>query len=280
LNVEPATRSESVSLRILVFGAHPDDCDLRAGGTAIKYARLGHRVRMVSLTNGDAGHHVMGGAPLAWRRRQEAAAAARCLGVDYLVLDHHDAELVPSLQIRAQVVGLLREMAPDLVMAPRLWDYHPDHRATAQVVMDAMYLATVPNYVSSARHLDRMPVALSVWDAFQRPYPFTPDVVVDISDVFDQKVSALHCHASQVYEWLPYNRGELDRVPESEEARRVWLTAQQGMRAAQMAEAYRDRLIARYGLSQGSCAVAVEAFEANEYGTSLTADAGQRLFPF
>jgi LmbE family N-acetylglucosaminyl deacetylase len=280
LNVVPATVDGSEPLRILVFGAHPDDCDLRAGGTAIKYARLGHHVRFVSLTNGDAGHQAMGGAPLAWRRRQEAAAAARCFGVEYLVLDHHDAELVPSLQVRAQVVGLIREMAPDLVMAPRLWDYHPDHRATAQVVMDAMYLATVPDYVSSARHLDRMPVAVSVWDAFQRPYPFAPDVVVDISDVFDQKVSALHCHASQVYEWLPYNRGELDRVPAREQARIAWLAAQQGKRAARLAEAYRDRLIARYGLPRGSHAVAVEAFEASEYGTPLTADASDQLFPF
>ena len=120
---------------------------------------------------------------------------------------------MPTLDIRREVVGLIRDMAPDLVMAPRLWDYHPDHRATAQLVMDAMYLATVPNYASAHRHLDRMPVAMSVWDAFQRPYRFSPDVVVDISDAFDDKVAAIHCHTSQVYEWLPYNRGELASVP-------------------------------------------------------------------
>lgn len=271
---------ERDALRILVFGAHPDDCDLRAGGTACLYARLGHLVRFVSLTNGDAGHHEIGGAPLAWRRRQEAQAAARCLGIDYVVLDHHDAELMPSLDVRAEVVALIREMSPDLVMAPRLWDYHPDHRATAQVVMDAMYLATVPNYVSAVRHLNAMPVAVSVWDGFQRPYPFRPDVVVDITDTLECKLDALHCHTSQVYEWLPYNAGKLATVPAADDARRAWLREQQMARAARLLAAYQGDIVARYGPERASRIKAVEAFEISEYGTLLTPQARERLFPF
>jgi LmbE family N-acetylglucosaminyl deacetylase len=280
LNNDPIIDSRADDLRVLIFGAHPDDCDLRAGGIARKYAQLGHRVQMVSLTNGDAGHYAMGGAPLAWRRREEAAAAARCLGVDYLVLDHHDAELMPTLDIRGEVVALIRDMVPDLVMAPRLWDYHPDHRATAQLVTDALYLSTVPNYVSSSRHLDRMPVAVSVWDAFQRPCPFSPDVVVDISDVFDAKLAAIHCHTSQVYEWLPYNRGELARVPVDEEGRRRWLAEQQTARAQRLVGIYQSQLVQRYGAEHAKSVLALEAFEVSEYGAPPTAEVRDRLFPF
>ncbi len=280
MNNSPQPTSDQDVLRILVFGAHPDDCDLRAGGTACLYARLGHHVRFVSLTNGDAGHHEIGGAPLAWRRRQEAQAAARCLGIDYVVLDHHDAELMPSLEVRAEVVAMIREMSPDLVMAPRLWDYHPDHRATAQVVMDAMYLATVPNYVSAVRHLDAMPVAVSVWDGFQRPYPFRADVVVDITEALDCKLEALHCHTSQVYEWLPYNAGKLAAVPAEDDARKTWLREQQMGRAARLLEAYHGEIVERYGAERASRIKAVEVFEVSEYGTPLTPLARDRLFPF
>ncbi len=267
-------------LRVLVFGAHPDDCDIRAGGVAAKYARLGHHVKMVSVTNGDAGHHAMGGAPLAWRRRQEAAAAGERLGVEYTVLDHHDAELMPTLSVRAEIVRIIRDFRPDLVMAPRLWDYHPDHRATAQLVMDAMYLSTVPNFCSDTPHLARMPVAMYVWDGFQRPYPFSPDVVIDIDDAFEAKLEALHCHASQVYEWLPYNRRVLDEVPVGDAERRKWLRAWLHPRSAQQAAMYRSKLAERYGDEKASVITAAEAFEVSEYGMPLTDDEAQRLFPF
>ncbi|MFH1084891.1 MAG: PIG-L family deacetylase, partial [Chloroflexota bacterium] len=171
-------------LRLLVFGAHPDDCDIKAGGLAALYSRAGHHARLVSLTNGDAGHHAMGGAALAQRRRAEAQAAGRCLGADYLVLDHHDGELLPDLAVRREVVGLIREFHPDLVASPRPWDYHPDHRATAQLVLDAIYLCTVPNFAAFAPHLRRMPVLVYVHDGFSSPRPFQPTVVVDIDPVW------------------------------------------------------------------------------------------------
>lgn len=272
--------SDSDKLRVLIMGAHPDDCDLRAGGVAAKYARAGHTVQMVSLTNGAAGHHEMGGAPLAWRRRQEAAAAAACLGCEYLVLDYPDGALEPSLDVRAQVIRLIRRFRPDLVLAPRQWDYHPDHRAAAQIVTDAVFLATVPNVVSDVAHLASMPVLMYVWDGFQRPYPFSPDVVVRIDDALDAKLAALHCHTSQVYEWLPYNSGALAQVPVGEQERRAWLRGWYMARAAHLAELYRDQLAQRYGREVGDATQAVEAFETSEYGAPLTPEAAERLFPF
>ncbi len=273
-------QNEKGGLRVQVFGAHPDDCDLRAGGVVIKYAQAGHLVQMVSLTNGAAGHQAMGGAPLAWRRRQEAAAAAACLGCEYLVLDHPDGGLAPTLDVRTEVVRLIRGFCPDLILAPRQWDYHPDHRATAQIVTDAVFLATVPNIVSDMPHIARMPVVAYVWDGFQRPYPFVPDVVVSIDDALETKLSALHCHASQVYEWLPYNSGALDQVPEDEAGRLAWLRGWYLARSAHLADQYRPQLVQRYGPEEGYAVQAVEAFEISEYGAPLTPEAAARLFPF
>ena len=270
----------SEGLRIQIFGAHPDDPDVRAGGVAALYAQQGHRVQMVSLTNGDAGHHQIGGAPLAWRRRQEALAAGARLGAEYIVLDNHDGQLVPSIENREQVIRLIRAFRPDLVMTPRLYDYHPDHRATAQLVQDAIFLATVPNIVSDTPHLRHMPVVVYVEDGFQKPYPFAPDVVVGIDEVIGAKFEALGCHVSQVYEWLPYNRGEEHTVPEEPQARRAWLQAHLEPRFRRPAELHRAKLLALYGEERGRAIRYAEAFEACEYGAPLTESNLRRLFPF
>ncbi|NLE45816.1 MAG: PIG-L family deacetylase [Chloroflexi bacterium] len=273
-----AVRSEVSG--VLIFGAHPDDADFSAGGVAALFAECGCRVKLVSLTNGDAGHFEMGGAPLAWRRRREAAASGTVLGCEYVTLDTHDGELLPTLELRREVIGLIREFKPDVVMTPRPWDYHPDHRYTAQVVQDALYMVTVPNVVSRAPHLDANPVVLYVHDGFQRPYPFVADVVADIGSVVERKVDALHCHTSQVYEWLPYNRGELDTVPLGEDDRRAWLRQTLEPRLRRAADLYRDRLIALYGDVHGSEVVYAEAFEICEYGAPLADADIPRLFPF
>src|SRR5258708_268330 len=134
-------------LRLLIIGAHPDDADYSAGGTAALYRAAGHRVRMVSLTNGDAGHHVIYGQELAERRRLEARAAGGIIGATYDTLDNHDGQLLPTLENRWQVIRLIRTEQPDLVLTHRPNDYHPDHRYTSQLVQDAAYLVTVPPIV-------------------------------------------------------------------------------------------------------------------------------------
>src|SRR3954471_19799693 len=100
-------------LRLLILGAHPDDADYSAGGLAALYRAAGHDVLMVSLTNGDAGHHEHPGPALAARRAAEAAAAAAVIGSRYLVLSHHDGELLPTLENRRQIIGLIRTYDPD-----------------------------------------------------------------------------------------------------------------------------------------------------------------------
>jgi len=267
-------------LNILIFGAHPDDPDYSVGGVAALYARQGHRVKMVSLTNGDAGHHEEGGAPLAWRRRAEAAAAGQALGVDYITLDIHDGALLPTLENRQQVIAIIRAFEPELVMVHRPNDYHPDHRYASQLVQDASYMVTVPNVVSHVPHLRTMPVIVHTWDHFQKPYPFQADVVVAIDETVEQKIDALHCHTSQMYEWLPYNGRYLEEVPAGERERRHWLRAHTEPRLRRQADLYRAKLKQLYGATRGQQIQYAESFEACEYGAPLTAENIGRLFPF
>jgi len=270
----------SRTLRVLAIGAHPDDCDYRFGGCAIKYARLGHRVKFVSMTNGDGGHYGQGGGPLARRRLEEARSSAAVAGIEYQVLDLHDAELVPSLENRWLVVKLIREFAPDMVVTNRPNDYHPDHRYTSQLVQDAAYTVTIPNVQALTPHLQYNPV-IAYWnDGFQRPYPHTPDVAVDIDDVAELQMDMLNCHVSQFYEWLPYNHGTVDQLPSDPGARRDWMAEQRlGMMAGE-ADRCRELLKRLYGEERGAQVRYCESFEFGEYGGAVTEDSLAELFPF
>lgn len=264
---------------LLVFGAHPDDCELTAGGLAALYAARGGRVRFVSLTNGDAGHHSLAGAVLARRRHQEAHDAAAVLGVESQVLDNHDGELLPTLDRRREVIGIIREFGPDLVLTPRPNDYHPDHRYTSTLVQDAAYMVTVPNVRAHVEHLRRDPVIMYVTDRFQKPYPFSPDVVVDIDAVIEPKIAAMAQHVSQFFEWLPYNGDYAAQVPQEQAARLAWFTEHGQPRLRADADRFRALLIARYGQQRGAAVVHAEAFEACEYGAPLSDESRDRLFP-
>jgi len=267
-------------LHILAIGAHPDDCDLAAGGVAALYVRQGHRVKFLSLTNGDAGHHQMGGAELARRRWAETRAVAAVLGIEYDVLDIHDGELMPTLENRREVIRRIREFGPDLILTHRPNDYHPDHRYTSLLVQDACYMVTVPGTVALTPHVAINPAVCYFSDRFQRPYPFKADVVVGIDDVVELKVDAAHCHTSQVYEWLPYNGGYLDQVPQDEAARRAWLRERLLAQPRNDAEQHRARLIELYGEEKGRAIRHAEAFEIGEYGSPIPSDRIPQLFPF
>src|SRR5262245_46684672 len=129
-------------LRVICFGAHPDDCEIQAGGTAARWAEKGHHVLLVSVTNGDIGHWSQAGGPLAQRRRNEVQKAHQILGVQGVILDNHDGELLPTIENRRTLVRLIREWKADVVLSHRPNDYHPDHRYTGVLVQDAAYMVT------------------------------------------------------------------------------------------------------------------------------------------
>lgn len=267
-------------LRLLVIGAHPDDCDIKAGGLAALYRQAGHEVRFVSVTNGEAGHHQLFGKQLADIRRQEAAAAGRTVGIRYEVLQHRDGQLEPALETRLWMIRLIRDVQPDLVFTHRPNDYHPDHRYTSQLVCDAAYMVTVPAVAPDVPALRENPVIGYLSDDFTRPYPFSPTVAVDIEPVIEQVVDMLDCHKSQFYEWLPYNHGYENEVPEAPGERVEWLSRQYRERIAPLADRYRELLISLYGKERGNEIRYIEAFEPCEYGSPWTEATRRRLFPF
>jgi LmbE family N-acetylglucosaminyl deacetylase len=266
-------------LRILVIGAHPDDADIKAGGTAGWWCSQGHVVRLVSLTDGRAGHQTEHGPRLAQRRREEARAAAAVIGATYEVLDIPDGELDDRLEYRHRVIRLIRTFRPDLIITHRSVDYHPDHRFAGLLVQDAAYLLTVPAVCPDTPHLERSPVILYFSDAFRKPCRFEPHVVVDIDDQFDRLIEMLHCHQSQFYEWLPCNAGLLDQVPAGEAERRAWLAERMSRRIGTLTDRHRDLVKSAYGPDRGSQIRYIEAFEVSEYGAPLD-DQTRRLFGF
>ncbi len=270
--------AQNEAVRVIAFGAHPDDCDLGAGGIAAKYAALGDKVKFVSLTNGDAGHQTQGGAELAKRRRAEAQEAGRRIGIEYEVLDNHDGQLLPTLEVREQVIREIRQWKADIVIAPRPNDYHPDHRYTGVLVQDASYMVIVPNLVKDTPALRQNPVFLYYSDHFTRPQPFRPDIVVSIDDVFDKKVDMLDAHVSQFYEWLPWTVGKLDEVPKGAIERKKWLAMQPDVNRKQTPE-WREALQKRYG-TLANRIQHVEAFEITEYGRQPNEEEIRKLFPF
>jgi LmbE family N-acetylglucosaminyl deacetylase len=266
-------------LNIIVFGAHPDDPE-EVGGTMAKFVAQGHHVRLVSMTNGNAGHFSMGGGPLAQRRFKETQCSGAVIGAEYVVLDNDDGKLMPTLENREEVIRQIRSFDADIVISPRPDDYHPDHRNTGLLVRDAAYMVTVPNIVPLTPHLLKNPVFIYTYDQFTEPTPFKPDIVVAIDDTIEKKLDMYACHVSQVYEWLPYNMGMLDQVPKNPGERRAWLGKLWGSRSAEPADEYRDLLIQLYGQQRGSKVKYAEGFEVSEYGRQPNLEELKRLFPF
>lgn len=263
-------------IRVIAFGAHPDDCDIRAAGTAALFAKMGYAVRFVSVTNGDAGHQTVTGPELAARRLKEAKESGRRLGIDYVVLNNHDGKLLPTLDVREQIIRQIRAWNADIVLAPRPNDYHPDHRYTGVLVQDAAYMVVVPAVTPDVPALRKNPVFLYYEDRFQRPNPFQPDIAVRIDDVIDKKIDALDAHVSQFYEWLPWVDGKLEEVPKDHAERKEWLKRE---RTHEISPAVRASLVKWYGPEIGNATKYYEAFEICEYGAQPDEARIRQLFP-
>lgn len=263
-------------LRILFIGAHPDDCDIKGGGTAALFAEMGHEVKFLSVTNGDAGHMEMGGGMLAKRRYEETQEVAKRLGISYDVLDNHDGELLPTLAIRLDVIRKIREWNADVVISHRSNDYHPDHRYTGILVQDAAFMVGVPNIAADTPPLRKNPVFLYFQDNFQKPNPFSPDLAIDITSVIDKKINALDAHVSQFYEWLPWIANDPDPIPEGKEEQIKWLKSK---RTSAPNPAVMKSLEAWYGTKKAAQVKFAEAFEICEYGSRPSREDLLRLFP-
>jgi LmbE family N-acetylglucosaminyl deacetylase len=277
VQMDAVAQNENSKLNIIVIGAHPDDADNKSGGTAALFAEMGHNVKFVSVTNGDAGHYNKGGGHLAKIRRAEAEKAAKELGIkEYTVLDNHDGELLPTLDVRHQIIREIRNWNADVVLSPRPADYHPDHRYTGILVQDAAYLVIVPNVTPDTPPLEKNPVFLYLEDRFQKPYPFQPDIAIDITSTFDKKMQALSAHESQMFEWLPWTSNTLEEVPEGADERQEYMSKNW---SGSITPDEREALKKWYGKKKGAEIKYAESFEVCEYGRQPTEEEIMRLFP-
>jgi LmbE family N-acetylglucosaminyl deacetylase len=277
----PAPPQDDGKLRIICFGAHPDDCELQAGGVAALWAAKGHHVKFVSVTNGDIGHWRDAGGPLAKRRTAEVERAAKVLGITTQVLDIHDGELLPTLDNRRTITRLIREWKADIVMSHRPNDYHPDHRYTGVLVQDSAYMVAVPFWCPDTPPLKSNPVFFFYPDSFQKPNPFKPDIAVSIDPVMSRKLDALDTLESQFYEGGALGSADLiPSDPAKQQDRRRQVRENFANRNRSLADRFRTTLTEWYGKDAGEKIQHAEAFEICEYGRRPNKAELAKLFPF
>jgi LmbE family N-acetylglucosaminyl deacetylase len=268
--------SQNERINVVIIGSHPDDPDKQAGGTALEFLKKGHNVVFVSLTNGDAGHQTLGGKELAEKRYREAQEAGRRFGVEYIVMDNPDGKLVPALEIREEIIRIIRRHNADIVIGHRTSALHPDRRNSAILLQDAAYMVIVPNIVPDEPPLKVNPLFLYFEDNFKKPLPFQPDIVVDISGSFEQKIFGMAAHETQFFQWQPWIANTLDEVPDTESERLGWLA---GMSKSPMTGAKYESLVKWYGRERAANVRVTESFEICEYGRQPDDGEIRQLFP-
>lgn len=273
---QPAAQRQ---LRVIVFGAHPDDAELQAAGVATLWAAQGHKVKFVSATNGDIGHFSQAGGPLAIRRKAEVLECARILGVTTDVLDIHDGELEPTLETRRTFARKIRDWQADIVIGHRQYDYHPDHRYVGVLLNDTAVVVGAAFFVPDTPPTAGNPIYLSSADGFSDPKPFAPDVVVDIDAVAEKKFQCVAAMPSQFADADSWQGRTLPNMPADEAGRKAYIMDTVKGWLASAADQYRAQLIARYGQERGSKVKYAEAFQLNQYGRQVTPAALDALFP-
>jgi LmbE family N-acetylglucosaminyl deacetylase len=193
--------------RFLVILAHPDDPDFFCGGSVARWVAEGNEVIYCLLTRGDKGSDAtIDGADLAKIREEEQKAAARVLGVNRVIfLNHPDGYLTVDLALRKEIVRVIRQVRPDIVVTCDPTNYfpsdryinHPDHRAAGQATLDAVFPAA-----GSAMYFPEL-----IQEEALEPHKVRqvyvagaihPNIVIDVTDTLDQKVAALREHKSQI----------------------------------------------------------------------------------
>jgi N-acetylglucosamine malate deacetylase 1 len=274
-----APQTPAKPLRVIAFGAHPDDAELKASGVAALWAAAGAKVKFVAMTNGDVGHFGTAGGPLAKRRKAEVAECARILGIENEVVDVHDGELVPTLENRKTMARLIRQWQADIVMGHRPYDYHPDHRYTGVLMDDSAVVVVAPFFVPDTPPTPRNPVFMYYSDGFQDPKPFTASIVVDIDTVAEKKWSCVSAMPSQFADEDSWQGRTIPNVPKGDKERAAYLLDIVKKRNIAIAEQYRDRLVALYGQERGQKVRYAEAFQLGQYGRQASVDELKAMFP-
>jgi N-acetylglucosamine malate deacetylase 1 len=279
VSFEASQTAPAKPLRVIAFGAHPDDAELKASGVAALWAASGAKVKFVAMTNGDVGHFATAGGPLAKRRKAEVAECARILGIETDVMDIHDGELVPTLENRKMMARLIREWQADIVMGHRPYDYHPDHRYTGVLMDDSAVVVVAPFFVPDTPPTPRNPVFMYYSDGFQDPKPFTPTMVVGIDEVAEKKWSCVSAMPSQFADADSWQGRTIPGAPKGDQERAAYLLDIVKKRNMAVAEQYREQLVAMYGKERGAKVRYAEAFQLGQYGRQASVDELKQMFP-
>ena len=271
--------AQQSEVRVIAFGAHPDDAELKEAGVASLWSDHGAAVKFVSMTNGDIGHFEMAGGPLAQRRQAEVQECAEILGITTEVLNIHDGELMPTLENRRTVARLIRDWQADVVMSHRRYDYHADHRYTGVLVEDAAVIVVAEFFDPYSPRLQQNPIVLHYSDGFRKPYPFEPDLVVSIDEAIERKLDCVRAMPSQFADAASWQAMYSANVPDDPEQRADFILNRMRDRFASVADTYRDRLVELYGEERGNAVQYAEAFEICQYGRQPTIDELKAIFP-
>jgi len=194
--------------KILVILAHPDDPEFFCGGSIARWTSSGHSVSYCLLTRGDKGTSdpTMTTGRLARIRETEQRAAARILGVtDVEFLDYEDGYLIPDIEMRKQVVRVIRKTRPDVLVTCDPTNFfisdrylnHPDHRAAGQVVADAYFPGAGSRLFFPELEKEEGLISHRVrelWFSLTQ----APNIILDVTPFWDLKVDALLAHVSQI----------------------------------------------------------------------------------
>ena len=272
--------AQSKQFRVIVIKAHPDEAEEYAGGTAALLAKEGHAVKFLSVTNGDVGHWTMTKTEIAARRKKEAFEAGNRLGVNYEILDHHDGELESSIALRKEVVEAIRSWKADIVITflPILGAGHPDNMAVARTVQESAGLNVAPLFLPDVPALTKVPVFLYMRDYYSKKLPHQPDIVVPIDSTMDQKLASFDAHASQFYEFAPYQRGILNEVPKDDEGKKAFLNKYWGEFSA-VSPDMQKWLQNWFGAEKTPTIKYAEEFEFAPYSRKLSKEELVQLFP-
>ena len=182
-------------MRVLFVGAHPDDIECWAGGTAARYAAEGHQLYFCVATNGNVGSSTHTREEIAAIRRQEALEGAAAVGAELIWLDFDDEFLLDSRETRRKFIDAFRVARPDVVFCHWLEDYNPDHSISGRIVDDCISTAKIPLIETEHPPVDRIPLVYFM--DTPAGVNFVPEIYVDITSTFSKKIEMVRKHSSQ-----------------------------------------------------------------------------------
>lgn len=187
-------------MNVLGIGCHPDDLEIGCGGTLAKYAKLGHKVFMCHIANGNLGHKIIEPDELAKIRQKEAERAAGIIGAESFTLDVGDLHVDSNdMEARKKLVEIVRYTKADIIITHNPDDYMRDHMEVSQMACDVSFCATVPHHATESSYINEFPPVFYM-DTLAG-IGFIPTEYVDITEEIETKLEALSCHESQV-KWM------------------------------------------------------------------------------